>query len=180
MFNTMKEVKAANKALGHHFFDTGTMQFFESVIESPLISGQYFVTSEKIPYEERVYSVRRVLDNGAIETVGDFREHTKKSHALRKIAMLTFCFITIEQVKEANRQEGYHFFDASTMKFFQSRVGDTLYDGRYFVTSERDDRGPRRYTIREILPSGNIVTVGKEGQYDSGTQARRAIAKLTK
>jgi hypothetical protein len=77
-FSTINEIKAANKAKGHHWFSEGTMEFFGSQIESGVIGGRYFVTSEKTGFEDdgtRVFSVRVALDDGSIDTVGEFQEH---------------------------------------------------------------------------------------------------------
>ena len=70
---------------------------------------------------------------------------------------------TIAEARKLHREKGLHFFDADTMRFFNSKIhGATLYGGRYFVTSERfDDTRPRRYSVREIDPkTGSISTVG--------------------
>ncbi len=68
MFKNMTEVKKANKDAGHHFFDKSTMQFFDSRIESRLIGGRVFVTSEQYEDEPRHYAVRSVNDDGTIDT----------------------------------------------------------------------------------------------------------------
>ena len=62
---------------------------------------------------------------------------------------------SIEDVKRANRDAGYHYFSADTMRFFGSRVLPTVYAGRLFITSERsgfDHYSPRKYTVREFDP----------------------------
>jgi hypothetical protein len=54
-------------------------------------------------------------------------------------------------IKYANAQAGLHYFEPATMRFFQSRVSEMIYEGAggtYFVTSERAPNGPRRYTVR--------------------------------
>lgn len=71
MFNTMAEVKAANKTIGHYFFSPDTMRFFASRIESELyIDKQMFITSEKSGFDDnspRLYKVRRVKPDGSIQ-----------------------------------------------------------------------------------------------------------------
>lgn len=71
MFKTISEVKAANNALGHHFFAADTMRFFTSKIESTLYKNQHFLTSEKKCFRDytRVYAVRKVNPDGSITTV---------------------------------------------------------------------------------------------------------------
>lgn len=34
MFKTMADVRAANKAIGHHYFERSTMRFFDSRVDS--------------------------------------------------------------------------------------------------------------------------------------------------
>lgn len=91
-------------------------------------------------------------------------------------------FETIADVKRANAEAGGHFFDRSTLAFFDSQVGRTVHGGRYFVTSEQfhgpDGSEPRRWTIREVLPTGDIETVGEFQQYESPAEAVAAIRRL--
>lgn len=82
-FKNMAEVKAANKAIGNHWFDADTMRFFDSRIESELINGRYFVSSEQFQDEyPRFYNVRSVEDDGKINTVRDFEQFTDKQTAI--------------------------------------------------------------------------------------------------
>jgi hypothetical protein len=60
---TMSDVKIWNKRAGQHFFDRATMKFFESRIESTLMKGNYFITSEKPPHNPRHYKVRQYNPN---------------------------------------------------------------------------------------------------------------------
>lgn len=70
---TIKEIKEANKAIGHHFFDPETMRFFRSRILSRVYAGRYFITSEKKCFDDnrRVYSIRVADETGKIDTVED-------------------------------------------------------------------------------------------------------------
>ena len=97
---------------------------------------------------------------------------------------------TMADVRSANAAAGHHWFDPATLRFFRSRVGRTLYAGRYFITSEQMspsyDRStdtwhyfPRRWSIRIANDDGSIDTVGEFDQYESYAQARAAIRKLT-
>lgn len=89
-FDTMEEViEAANEA-GSHWFETGAMKFFNTVIESELIAGSYFVTSEVDPGGRFRYSVRAVtLDEfgefKTIDTIGKFHSHLTIDDALAAI-----------------------------------------------------------------------------------------------
>lgn len=84
-FATIAEVEAANKAHGGHFFDRQTMRFFKSRIESSVLSGRYFLTSEQPPGGRRAYTVRRASDTGAVRTVGELGAYATKEQA-RKAA----------------------------------------------------------------------------------------------
>ena len=72
-FRTMAEIRAANEALGHNFFDRGNMKFFASKVEGGPYGGRYFITSEKTGFEstKREYRLRRVADDGRITSVGE-------------------------------------------------------------------------------------------------------------
>ena len=70
LFNSMAEVKAANKKAGHFFFSPGTMKFFDSKVVTPLIQGQYFITSEKFTnsagHSSTTFSIRKAMPDGSI------------------------------------------------------------------------------------------------------------------
>lgn len=77
---------------------------------------------------------------------------------------------TLDQIKDANRSAGQHWFDPDTLRFFGSRVLVTTYGpdsiGRvYFVSSERsgfDHDAPRAFTVRSFDPAtAGIDTVGE-------------------
>jgi len=98
-------------------------------------------------------------------------------------------FDDIAHVKAANRNLGHYFFERDTMRFFQTRIGSTLYGGRYFVTSERDEAygsisaawdGQRRYTVRRANGDGSITTVGEFGQYASSATANAAADRMAR
>ena len=87
---TLQDVKRANKAIGHHWFDRGAMSFFGSRIESRLIGERYFVTSEQYgDASPRLYSVREALDDGRIRTLGAFQGFRTLDAALDSIRTLT-------------------------------------------------------------------------------------------
>lgn len=76
----------------------------------------------------------------------------------------------MSDIKAANAAKDGHWFEPATLRFFRSRVGDTVYQGPggvYFVSSEQfvDSRGnadERRFTVRQFDPeSGDINTVGE-------------------
>ena len=99
-FTTMADVRDANAAIDHHFFEPGTLRFFASRVLGELISGAFFVTSEQrhAPFcdkshgargqertpgggavgsgcDTRRYTIRKVYPRGAIGTVGEFQQY---------------------------------------------------------------------------------------------------------
>lgn len=82
------------------------------------------------------------------------------------------------EVKQRNASKGQHFFDTDTMHFFNSRVSNILYGGRYFVTSERNGYNSRLYTVREALLDGTIATHAEFQQYRSRSGAHARAEKL--
>jgi hypothetical protein len=77
MFRTMKDaIEAANASeSSHRWFSPATMEAWGTIIESDLVSGHWFVTSEYSPHTfdrspeaPRVYSVRYIDDDGEVRT----------------------------------------------------------------------------------------------------------------
>ena len=83
VYFTIQQIKDANKAIGHHWFDAGTLRFFNSRVSGPVI-GNMFVSSEKGPDEIRRYTIRECT-NGVINTVGEFQAYATKAQALRAL-----------------------------------------------------------------------------------------------
>lgn len=75
-YRNLSDVIAANEAIGNHWFDRSTMRFFNTKIESNLIAGHRFITSEKGPDGVRKYTVREACPDGTIDTVGEFQAHS--------------------------------------------------------------------------------------------------------
>ena len=82
MFDSMEDLIEANKSAGNYWFSPSTMAWFGSRIESGLIGGRYFVTSEQGPDEPRRYSVREAQSDATIETVGEFYAYRTVEEAL--------------------------------------------------------------------------------------------------
>ena len=92
---------------------------------------------------------------------------------------------TMDDIKIINKQTGHYFFSPDTMRFFRSRVGDTVYQGAggvFFVTSEQFVSyypeyyaAPRKYTVRQFFPdTGNIETVTGFNELSYSRAVRRA------
>jgi len=86
MFKTIADVKKANKAIKNHWFNKETMDFFGTKIESELIDGKYFITSEDDFYRtKRQYRLRIVEKNGKIYTPGDGRPFDSLDDAKKEL-----------------------------------------------------------------------------------------------
>ncbi|MHB1643515.1 MAG: DUF7447 family protein [Acidithiobacillus sp.] len=87
-------------------------------------------------------------------------------------------FYSIKAIKQANKEAGQHFFDASAMRFFNSRVCRKVI-GNYFVTSERfDQNSPRRYTLRSVDDRSWIDTIGEFQAFATSREAYRQAKRL--
>ncbi len=97
-YETLTDVMRANRDSGHYFFTPGAVQFFHSRIESALIRGRYFVTSEQesdgtgfdvrgnpVPASERRYCVRYAEDDGSITTLSDHMAFGSTAEAMEFI-----------------------------------------------------------------------------------------------
>ena len=86
LFKSMADLRAKNKAAGFYFFSPATMKFFKSKIESSLIGGRYFITSEMYGPGNKVYNVRMAEADGSIKTVGN--DYSSKEAAKNVILKL--------------------------------------------------------------------------------------------
>lgn len=86
-YRTLADLRAANAANGFHFFERGTMKFWKSRIESTLIRGRFFITSEdtwgfgSAPVR-RIYAVRHANDDATITTVRRFMRNKDDAREL--------------------------------------------------------------------------------------------------
>lgn len=83
-------------------------------------------------------------------------------------------FSSIEDLKARHKGQ---FFSRDAMRFFNSRVLPTLYGrGRVFVTSEREETSPRRYTIRIVQRSEGREDFTSIGDFQAFATSRQANA----
>lgn len=73
-----------------------------------------------------------------------------------------------------------YFFSPGAMKWFSSRIGDRVYGGRYFVTSEKAPGQPRRYTVRRINEDRSIEDVSGFQAYASLSGASAAAERYAR
>jgi hypothetical protein len=83
----------------------------------------------------------------------------------------------IEQIAEINAEAGGTFFDARTISRFKAKVLPTVYAGKYFISSDVTRNG-KRYSVREVLPSGRIKLVGVRHAFLLKSDAKAAIQNL--
>jgi len=91
--------------------------------------------------------------------------------------------VSVSDVKECAKVCSSHFFEKDTMRFFNSRIGDSAYyDGRggaYFTTSEKGPDGRRGYSVRHYNPERcGVDTVGKFQGYHSMAAAQTAAKRM--
>lgn len=88
---------------------------------------------------------------------------------------------TISEVAAANRAAGHHWFDPSTLRFFKSKIYgvfnsfDKLTCNRYFISSEVNPSGERRFSVRMVDVFDHIETIGKFHSYYSRNSAEAAL-----
>lgn len=92
-FETIRQIRGANRAAGHHFFSRGAMSFFGTKIERGVHAGRYFITSEQDPSGlawdgERRWTIREIDESGSIFTKGEFGRHRSRASALMAIEEL--------------------------------------------------------------------------------------------
>jgi len=89
---TIEQIKQANQNAGHHWFEPGSMRFFNSRFSSVVHHGPggvFFVSSERQDHEHpRLYTVRQALKSGAITTEGEFQAYQSMSGAQGAAAKL--------------------------------------------------------------------------------------------
>jgi len=84
----MDDVRAANEQIGNHWFDRSTMKFFKTRIESRLIAGKRFITSERGPHDMRKrFTIREAQPDGSIDTIGNFQQFATLAQAKANVLM---------------------------------------------------------------------------------------------
>lgn len=83
-----------------------------------------------------------------------------------------------QTISELRANANGHFFDRSSMRFFNSRILPKVYRGVYFITSEKHrETDPRLFTVRMSL-NGSIETIGKFQVFDTAREASAFIKSL--
>lgn len=86
---TISQLKALNEKNGNCWFDGPSMKFFGTKIESEVIQGEYFITSDKRCFDDesgRGFTIRRFdLEGNIRRDVGEMAEYDSKSEALNAL-----------------------------------------------------------------------------------------------
>lgn len=81
-------------------------------------------------------------------------------------------FKSLSQFRQLNYQQGYYWFDKSSMSFFGTRLHTDLYGGCVFVTSDKQYNGDRKYSVRVAMKDGTINSYAFV-EYDTRSEAHR-------
>lgn len=84
----------------------------------------------------------------------------------------------IDSVIAMNKAAGGTFFSERTVCYFNNKVLPTLYENKYFISYDVLENECKRFTVREVLPSGLIKIVGMRHAYATKAEARSAIRTL--
>lgn len=93
-FESIEEIEEKNREIGHFFFTEDTKEFFNSRIETEVIDGKYFITSERHErQDQRRYTIRKAEEDGSISTISSKGE-VEPVHAYQD-------FETLEEARES-------------------------------------------------------------------------------
>lgn len=92
VYFTINQIKQANRSLGHNWFDSSNMRFFNCKVLPRVYSNNLFISSEKYHNDDRMYTVRQSQEDGSIETISEFNtlslgEARKLVKALSKVEL---------------------------------------------------------------------------------------------
>lgn len=130
-YDTLADMRRANRVNGRHFFAPSSMRYFNSKIHDKVFRGNYFVTSEQFidshgNAAERLYSVRLMLNHGRIETLPKFQAFEKLSDAVEYINSLpAYLPEAYEYLNDSFRNDNMDkFVDTALIEPVNSRTAD--------------------------------------------------------
>lgn len=130
-----------------------------------------------VAYEDLVRAAKNAAD--AMPVLSPVLRRALQGRSVRP----TDRYVDVACLERANRDGGYHFFDADTLRYFGSRLPSHGYQGSgevYFVTSERRPRSndARGWTVRVMHANGSTDDIGGFQAYGSSKAADRAAQRL--
>ena len=85
----MRDIMDLNRKAGQHWFSEDTKKFFKSKWPEDhvgLVNNQFFISSEKSPWDDRKYSIRKFSGKTkTVDTIGEFGGFKTKSQAERHL-----------------------------------------------------------------------------------------------
>lgn len=88
--SSISDLQRLNEQNGGCWFEPSTMRFFRTRIESGILRGKYFITSDQRDYDTpRKFTARSFDDEGSVGTVGEFHEHDTKQEAIESLDAVT-------------------------------------------------------------------------------------------
>lgn len=82
IYKTISEIEEMNRQAGRNWFDLERMKSFNCKIETEVIGGRYFITSDRMTVHiPKKYTVRMVVENGHIENLSKFQQFKAKKEA---------------------------------------------------------------------------------------------------
>lgn len=88
-YQSIVQVRAANRAAGENWFSRDTMRQWRSRIEFGLYAGRYFITSEQPDTKyPRGYTVREAFEDGSIRSVSEYGEFQSLAGARKYVRKL--------------------------------------------------------------------------------------------
>lgn len=162
-FNSVPDMKKTVKAAGSHFFDKDAMKFFNSKIETPLMSGSFFVTSEyrDDPAEKRYtprYFTRGEDGSYTHHDIGEFNTLETLAEARAVIFQFQKNQTLVNRINEALGLYGGLWIgtDKNDGSPVLMRDDGEFIHGEAFGADSEDRSGVRLYEIRDL----NIVVMG--------------------
>jgi len=82
---SIADLRRLNEQNGGCWFEPSTMRFFGTRIESGILRGKFFITSEQPPHGSRGFCVRTFDEEGGIDTVGEVCQYRSKAAAIESL-----------------------------------------------------------------------------------------------
>ena len=86
-------------------------------------------------------------------------------------------FHSVSEMKRANADAGFHYFDRDTMRFFESKVESPPIAGRLLITSEKGPHGPRMFSVVGVADDGGTERMSEFQEFSSKEEARDWISE---